>query len=151
LFNHESERRGENFVTRKITKGLCNPPVVLGNLDAKRDWGHAKDYVRAMWLMMQYPEPRDFVISSEETHTIREFIEEACKVRGTPIKWKGDDGYDENGKLLVTTSMEVYRQSEVDVLIGDSSDAHRLLSWWPRISFKELVRGMVESDIDVNM
>jgi GDPmannose 4,6-dehydratase len=149
LFNHESERRGENFVTRKITKGLCDPPVILGNLDAQRDWGHAKDYVRAMWLMMQYPDPRDFVISSGETHTIREFIEEACNVRGTPIRWEGDNGYGPDGTLLVTTSPEFMRPSEVDLLIGDSSDANRLLSWYPRISFKKLVRMMVESDAGI--
>jgi GDPmannose 4,6-dehydratase len=150
LFNHESERRGENFVTRKITKGLCNPPVILGNLDAKRDWGHAKDYVRAMWMMMQYPDPRDFVISSGETHTIREFVEEACKVRGIPVRWEGDNGYDaRSGQLMVTTSPEFMRPSEVDLLIGDSSDANRLLSWYPRITFKELVRGMVEFDAGI--
>jgi GDPmannose 4,6-dehydratase len=149
LFNHESERRGENFVTRKITKGLCDPPVILGNLDSQRDWGHAKDYVRAMWLMMQYPDPRDFVISSGETHTIREFIEEACNVRGTPIRWEGDNGYGPDGTLLVTTSPEFMRPSEVDLLIGDSSDANRLLSWYPRISFKKLVRMMVESDAGI--
>jgi GDPmannose 4,6-dehydratase len=147
LFNHESERRGENFVTRKITKGLCDPPVILGNLDAQRDWGHAKDYVRAMWLMIQYPDPRDFVISSGETHTIREFIEEACKVRGTPIRWDGDNGYGPDGTLLVTTSPEFIRPSEVDLLIGDSSDAQRLLSWYPRISFKQLVQMMTESEM----
>jgi GDPmannose 4,6-dehydratase len=147
LFNHESERRGENFVTRKITKGLCDPPVILGNLDAQRDWGHAKDYVRAMWLMMQYPDPRDFVIASGETHTIREFVEEACRVRGTPIRWEGDNGYGPNGTLLVTTSPEFIRPSEVDLLIGDSSDAHRLLSWYPRISFKQLVQMMMESEM----
>jgi GDPmannose 4,6-dehydratase len=136
-------------VTRKITKGLCDPPVILGNLDSQRDWGHAKDYVRAMWLMMQYPDPRDFVISSGETHTIREFIEEACNVRGTPIRWEGDNGYGPDGTLLVTTSPEFMRPSEVDLLIGDSSDANRLLSWYPRISFKKLVRMMVESDAGI--
>jgi GDPmannose 4,6-dehydratase len=150
LFNHESERRGENFVTRKITKGLCNPPVILGNLDAKRDWGHAKDYVRAMWMMMQYSDPRDFVISSGSTHTIREFVEEACKVRGTPVRWEGDNGYGPDGTLLVTTSPEFIRPAEVDLLIGDPSDANLLLSWYPRISFKELVRMMVESDAGVH-
>jgi GDPmannose 4,6-dehydratase len=99
---------------------------------------------------MQYPDPRDFVISSGTTHTIREFVEEACKVRGTPVRWEGDNGYDiRTGQLLVTTSPEFIRPAEVDLLIGDPSDAHRLLSWYPRISFKELVRMMVEADAGI--
>jgi GDPmannose 4,6-dehydratase len=147
LFNHESPRRGENFVTRKITIGLNNPPVVLGNLDAKRDWGHAKDYVRAMWMIMQYPDAQDFVVSTGETRTIRDFVEEACRVRGTPIfNWIGNDGYDRDANLLVTTSKEFKRPAEVDHLQGDASKANRLLSWYPRISFKELVREMVLAD-----
>ena len=147
LFNHESPRRGENFVTRKITLGLNNPPVVLGNLDAQRDWGHAKDYVRAMWMIMQHPEPQDFVVSTGETRTIRDFVEEACRARGTPIfNWIGNDGYDKDANLLVTTSKKFTRPCEVDLLIGDSSKARRLLSWFPRISFKELVQEMVLSD-----
>jgi len=147
LFNHESPRRGENFVTRKITLGLNNPPVILGNLNAKRDWGHAKDYVRAMWLIMQHPEPQDFVVSTGETRSIRDFVEEACKARGTPIfNWIGNDGYDKDANLLVTSSPEFQRPAEVDFLVGDSSKARRLLSWVPRISFQEMVKEMVEAD-----
>jgi GDPmannose 4,6-dehydratase len=147
LFNHESPRRGENFVTRKITIGLNNPPVILGNLDAKRDWGHAKDYVRAMWLIMQHPDPQDFVVSTGETRSIRDFVEEACRARGTPIfNWIGNDGYDRDANLLVTTSKEFKRPCEVDFLQGDASKANRLLSWYPRISFKELVHEMVKAD-----
>jgi len=147
LFNHESPRRGENFVTRKITIGLNNPPVVLGNLDTKRDWGHAKDYVRAMWMIMQYPDPQDFVVSTGETRTIRDFVEEACRARGIPIfNWIGNDGYDRDANLLVTTSKEFKRPAEVDHLQGDASKANRLLSWYPRISFKELVQEMVLAD-----
>jgi GDPmannose 4,6-dehydratase len=147
LFNHESPRRGENFVTRKITIGLNNPPVILGNLYAERDWGHAQDYVRAMWMIMQHPEPQDFVVATGVKRSIKDFVEEACRARGTPIfNWIGNDGYDKDANLLVTSSKEFQRPCEVDLLLGDSSKARRLLSWFPRISFSEMVKEMVEAD-----
>jgi GDPmannose 4,6-dehydratase len=138
---------GENVVTRKITIGLNNPPVILGNLYAERDWGHAKDYVRAMWMIMQHPEPQDFVVSTGVKRSIKDFVEEACRARGTPIfNWIGNDGYDKDANLLVTSSKEFQRPCEVDLLLGDSSKANRLLSWFPRISFSEMVKEMVEAD-----
>lgn len=158
LFNHESERRGVDFVTRKVTLGLNKwlkdgTPVELGNLDAKRDWGHAKDYVEAMWLMLQQDEPEDLVIATGETHSIREFIEEACAHMGRKVTWEGQ-GVDETGRdsitgdIIVRVNPEFFRPAEVDVLIGDSSRARQKLGWLPRTSFKELVQRMVDSDKD---
>ena len=154
LFNHESERRGEEFVTRKITLGLMEwhmscKPIELGNLDAKRDWGHAQDYVEAMWLMLQQPEPQDFVIGTGETHSIRDFIKEAISVMGHEIVWEGS-GVDEVGKvqgnIVVRVNPEFYRPAEVDVLIADATKAREVLGWTPKISFEELVKRMMTND-----
>lgn len=159
LFNHESERRGENFVSRKITlaaarisKGLQDK-LYLGNLNAKRDWGYAKDYVEAMWLMLQQKEPDDFVIATGENHTVREFATLAFREAGIPIAWKGrgqhEKGIDRRtGKVLIELDSEYYRPAEVDLLIGDPSRAKRKLGWDPRkTSFEELVRIMVRYDL----
>ena len=141
LFNHESQRRGETFVTRKITRaaaaiklGLQNK-LFLGNLDAKRDWGHAKDFVEAMWLMLQQDEPDDYVIATGETHSVREFLDEAFG--GLGLDWK----------QFVEIDPRYFRPAEVDLLIGDASKARRKLGWEPKITFKELVRTMVDADL----
>ena len=160
LFNHESERRGEEFVTRKITLGLMEwhnsrKPIELGNLDAKRDWGHAQDYVEAMWRMLQQPEPQDFVIGTGETHSIRDFIKEAISVMGLDIVWEGS-GVDEVGKdgfqgnVVVRVNPEFYRPAEVDVLIADATKAREVLGWIPKISFKELVKRMMTNDFNAS-
>jgi GDPmannose 4,6-dehydratase len=141
LFNHESPRRGETFVTRKITRGLARilakkeSKLYLGNLDAKRDWGYAKDYVEAMWMMLQQDQPDDFVIATGETYTVRAFLEEAFGLVG--LDWN----------KFVETDPRYYRPAEVDLLQGDASKAARVLGWRPRTSFKELVRLMVEGDL----
>jgi GDPmannose 4,6-dehydratase len=156
LFNHESERRGSEFVTRKITLGISEwrrsrKPIELGNLDAKRDWGHAQDYVEAMWLMLQQSTAQDFVIGTGETHSIREFIQMALLVLGLEITWEGQ-GVDEVGKvgddIIVRVNPEFYRPAEVDILIADASKARDVLGWTPKISFGELVKRMVVSDIN---
>tara|TARA_Y100000296_G_scaffold87157_1_gene130139 strand:- start:2953 stop:4002 length:1050 start_codon:yes stop_codon:yes gene_type:complete len=157
LFNHESPRRGKEFVTRKITSSVANMKkdsnqiLELGNLDSKRDWGFARDYVEAMWLMLQKEKPDDYVISTGETHSIREFVEEAFKFAGIyPIKWKGR-GVNEigtyNDKLIIKVNKKFFRPAEVDYLIGDSSKAKKELKWIPKVSFKELVKMMVEEDL----
>ena len=157
LFNHESPRRGETFVTRKITLGLGmilrgeKDKLVLGNIDAKRDWGHAKDFVKAMWLMLQQDKPTDYVISTHEFHTVREFVEKAFGLKGFVIKWKGSGldeiGYDElTGRELIFVSEDYFRPTEVDILIGDSSKARQELNWKPEYSFDELVKEMVDCD-----
>jgi GDPmannose 4,6-dehydratase len=156
LFNHESERRGHDFVTRKITRGLSNyvktgEQIELGNLDAQRDWGHAQDYVEAMWLMLQAQKPDDFVISTGRTHSIRAFVEVACKELGIAINWSGE-GVDEVGKdaltgnVVVRVNPEFFRPAEVDVLIGNSTKAYQELNWYPKISFEQLVKRMVQHD-----
>lgn len=158
LFNHESPKRGENFVTRKITMGIANilsgkqEKIILGNLDAKRDWGFAGDYVEAMWLILQQKQPDDFVISTGETHTVREFCELAFRNVGIELQWTGEGlaekGIDRSsGKERVTVSREFFRPSEVDLLLGDSSKAREVLGWSPKVSFEELVKMMVDSDI----
>jgi GDPmannose 4,6-dehydratase len=156
LFNHESERRGEEFVTRKITLGLAEwfktrKPIELGNLDAKRDWGHAQDYVEAMWLMLQQPEPQDFVIGTGQTHSIRDFIKNALNCVSHDIHWEGQ-GVDEVGKvgveIVVKINPEFYRPAEVDVLIADATKAREVLGWTPKISFEELVKRMITNDIN---
>ena len=157
LFNHESPKRGETFVSRKITRGLTRIKMGLeeclhlGNLEARRDWGHAKDYVRAMWMMLQYKEPDDFVIASGVQHSVRDFIEYTCKELGIKIRWKGrgqdEKGYDENGKAIVAVSPRYFRPAEVDALLGDSTKAREKLGWNPEISFDELVREMVREDL----
>lgn len=158
LFNHESPRRGETFVTRKISRGAAaisqgrQERLYLGNLNAKRDWGYAADYVRAMWLMLQAEEPDDFVIATNETHTVREFCELAFAKVGLPLTWQGS-GADERGVapdgcVLVEVDPHYYRPTEVDVLIGDYTKAQRLLGWAPRVTFEELVRIMVDYDVE---
>ena len=156
LFNHESERRGSEFVTRKITLGLgewlkTHKPIELGNLDAKRDWGHAKDYVEAMWLMLQQPEPDDFVIGTGETHSIREFIEIAVKEIGGSVSWEGQGESEvgvSNGDIVIKVNSEFYRPAEVDILAADASKAREVLGWTPKISFETLVKQMTRSDIN---
>lgn len=160
LFNHESERRGENFVTKKITMSVARIKqgkqnvLILGNLNAKRDWGYAKDYVECMWLMLQHDTPEDFVIATGETHTVREFVELAFSNVGITIEWRGEGvdekGYDtETGKVLVEVSPEFFRPAEVDLLLGDPTKAKNLLGWNPtKTSFEELVRLMVAYDME---
>lgn len=159
LFNHESERRGETFVTRKITLGLANilagnqEKLYLGNLDAKRDWGYAKDYVECMWMILQHPTPEDFVIATGETRTVREFTQAAFKEGGIDLIWEGEGieekGIDKaTGRVLVEVSKELFRPAEVDLLLGDPTKAKQLLGWNPtKTPFDELVRRMVQSDI----
>ena len=158
LFNHESERRGHEFVSRKISLGVVKSRtdesfvLKMGNLNAKRDWGHAKDYVEGMWRMLQADIPDDFVLASGETHTVREFIEKAFQVVGVTLIWKieGDEerGYDGvSGRLLVETDKKYYRPSEVDILMGDPRRAEKELGWKRCVSFDELVRGMVLFDM----
>lgn len=157
LFNHESPRRGKTFVTRKITTGLANilkgkqERLVLGNLDAKRDWGFAGDYVEAMWLLLQQDHPEDYVIATGETHTVREFCELAFQHAGITLAWTGE-GLDEKGidadtgRVLITVGEQYFRPSEVDLLLGDPTKAKTKLGWEPKVSFKELVEMMVKSD-----
>jgi GDPmannose 4,6-dehydratase len=158
LFNHESPRRGETFVTRKITRGLAqiatgaNQPVRLGNLNAKRDWGHARDYVEAMWLMLQHPEPLDLVIATGKQYSVRDFVEESCRNLDFDIAWQGSGineiGVDtKSGKTLIVVDHKYFRPAEVETLLGDATKANTLLNWKPRTSFKELVREMSESDL----
>ena len=157
LFNHESPRRSDNFVTRKVTVGLNEikvgnrDKILLGNLDAHRDWGYAPEYMEAAWKMLQQKKPEDFVISTGKTHTIRELVEEACLVLEMPIVWKGkglkEKGIDKNtGKVIVEIDPGYFRPNEVDYLCGDSSKAKKVLGWSPKTSFKELVKIMVEAD-----
>ena len=153
LFNHESPRRGETFVTRKITQGLSKISVglqkvlYLGNLNAKRDWGHAKDYVEAMWLMLQQDEPDDYVIATGEQYSVRDFVEEAAPYFGFKIEWMGE-GEDEVGldwntkKSIIGINPRYFRPAEVDSLLGDATKAKEVLGWEPKTSFKELVEDM---------
>lgn len=158
LFNHESPRRGETFVTRKITRGLAqiatgsNQLVHLGNLNAKRDWGHARDYVEAMWLMLQHSEPLDLVIATGKQYSVRDFVEVASNNFGFEIEWRGDgvgeEGVDrKSGKTLIKVDEKYFRPTEVETLLGDATKANTLLGWKPRTSFKDLVREMCESDL----
>ena len=157
LFNHESPRRGHNFVTRKITIALSNiikgkqDKLILGNINSLRDWGHAKDYCYGMWQILQQETPDDYVLSTNEYHSVREFIEKAFALTGFNIKWKGEGlneiGYDENtGRELIFISEKYFRPAEVDELLGDSSKARAELGWSPVYSFDDLVKEMVESD-----
>lgn len=161
LFNHESPRRGETFVTRKITRGLRDilngdkDRLVLGNLNARRDWGHAKDYVEGMWRMLQQPTPDDYVLSTNEFHSVREFVEKSFSLRGFEIKWKGEGcdeiGYDEKtGRELVFVSDKYFRPAEVEHLLGDSTKAREQLKWAPQVSFDQLVQEMVDHDCGIN-
>ena len=159
LFNHESPLRGETFVTRKITRALARiklglkEKIYLGNLNAKRDWGHAKDYVEMQWLMLQQQNPEDFVISSGETHSVREFVEVAARVVGMNIEWSGkglkEIGVDVNtGKTIVSVDKRYFRPTEVDCLLGDARKAKEKLGWQTRISFVDLVKEMMEYDLN---
>jgi len=158
LFNHESPRRGETFVTRKITRAVANikkgkqDKLYLGNIDAKRDWGFAGDYVEAMWMILQQDKPDDYVIATGETHTVREFCELAFGHAGYDIIWDGkgveEKGIDKNtGKVLIEIDPKYFRPTEVDLLWGDPTKANQQLGWKPKVSFKELVKMMVDSDI----
>lgn len=160
LFNHESPRRGENFVTKKITRGLSriklglDKKLYLGNLEAKRDWGYAKDYVYGMWLMLQQDKPDDFVLATNETHTVREFVEECAKILDIDLKWRGvgikEVGIDiKTGKIIIEIDhVGLFRPAEVDVLIGDYSKALAKLGWKPKVTFKELAKIMCEHDLE---
>jgi GDPmannose 4,6-dehydratase len=158
LFNHESPVRGETFVSRKITRGLARIAVgldsclYLGNLEARRDWGHARDYVEAQWLMLQQAEPDDFVIASGTQHSVREFVEAAARELGQGIRWEGS-GVDQRGidaktgRVIVRVDPRYFRPTEVDSLLGDASKARGKLGWTPRVTFPELVREMVAADL----
>ena len=158
LFNHESPVRGETFVTKKIVSALCRikfnkqKKLYLGNLDAKRDWGHAKDYVYAQWLMLQQDSPADYVIATGETHTVREFVELAFKEVGIYIQWEGqgvnEKGVDKKtGITLVEVDERYFRPAEVELLLGDPSKAEKELNWKRKVSFQELISGMVQYDL----
>jgi GDPmannose 4,6-dehydratase len=156
LFNHESPLRGENFVTRKITRALARISLglqtclYLGNLSAKRDWGHAKDYVEMMWMMLQQDQPEDYVIATGTQFTVREFVGTAAAELGITISWVGDgvdeQGYDQHGKCIVRVDPRYFRPAEVETLLGDPTKAREKLGWTPRIGFAELVKEMVQSD-----
>lgn len=157
LFNHESPRRGETFVTRKITRAVAKiargkqDKLYLGNLNAKRDWGFAGDYVEAMWKMLQYDTPEDFVVATGDTHSVREFCELAFAQVGLPLEWRGQDenevGIGPDGRTLVAIDPQYFRPSEVEFLLGDASKAKRLLGWEPKVTFAQLVHMMVEHDL----
>lgn len=160
LFNHESPVRGETFVTRKITRALARiklglqEKMFLGNLNAKRDWGHAKDYVEMQWLMLQQEEPDDYVIASGQQHSVREFVEIAAAELGMHIVWQGEDleekGIDENtGKTIIQIDARYFRPTEVETLLGDPSKAKNKLGWQPKIPFQELVKEMVVEDLKI--
>jgi len=160
LFNHESERRGKEFVTRKITDAVARIKyglldcLELGNLDAKRDWGHSKDYVRAMWLMLQQDQADDFVIATNETRTVRDFVTHAFERVGVQISWSGK-GVDEigtdaaTGKIVTRVNPCFFRPAEVDILLGDPSKAEKVLGWTREIPFQELVFRMVDHDLEL--
>lgn len=159
LFNHESPLRGETFVTRKITRAVARiklglqDELFLGNLDAKRDWGHALDYIKAMWLMLQQKTPDDFVIATGHTHSVRTFVEKAFMTLGYDLQWEGvgvnEIGRDVNtGKALVKIDPRYFRPTEVDLLLGDASKAKEKLGWTPKIKFDQLVEGMVKADLE---
>ena len=159
LFNHESPRRGETFVTRKITIGLSKiklglqKKLVLGNLNAKRDWGHAKDFVEAQWLILQQKNPDDYVIATGKQHSVKEFINLAAKNLNMKIFWRGksinERGIDKKGNVIIECSKKYFRPSEVETLLGDSRKARKILKWKPKISFKQLVKEMVEKDLQM--
>ncbi|XP_037553739.1 GDP-mannose 4,6 dehydratase [Nematolebias whitei] len=160
LFNHESPKRGSNFVTRKISRSVAKihlgqqESFSLGNLDSKRDWGHAKDYVEAMWLMLQQEEPEDFVIATGEVHSVREFVEKAFKHVGKTIVWEGKDEQEigrckETGVVHVKVDPKFFRPTEVDFLQGDSTKAYERLGWKPKVTFEALVKEMVDADVQL--
>jgi len=157
LFNHESPVRGETFVTRKITRALARiklglqDTLFLGNLDAKRDWGHARDYVEAMWLILQQPVAEDFVVATGEQHSVREFVDAAAAELGIAVTWRGsgadEKGFDPSGKCIVAVDPRYFRPAEVETLLGDPTKAKAKLGWKPRVSFRELVAEMVREDL----
>ena len=156
LFNHESPVRGETFVTRKITRALARIKLgildclYLGNLEAKRDWGHARDFIEAQWLMLQQAQPEDFVIATGEQYSVRDFVNAAAKELGMEIIWKGDGlnekGYLDSGQCIISIDPRYFRPTEVESLLGDPTKARQKLGWVPRITFKELVAEMVQED-----
>jgi GDPmannose 4,6-dehydratase len=159
LFNHESPIRGETFVTRKVTRAVAaiergqQEKLYVGNMDARRDWGHARDYVEGMWLMLQQPKPGDYVLATGEAHTVRELVERAFAVVGRKIAWRGQGkdeiGVDEKtGETLIEIDPNYFRPTEVDYLLGDPSKARRELGWKHRVSFDELIEEMVKSDLE---
>lgn len=157
LFNHESPLRGETFVTRKITRGLAriksglDTCLFLGNLNARRDWGHARDYIEAQWMILQQDKPEDFVIATGTQHSVREFVEIAAAEMGYQLKWTGsgkdEKAYDQEGRCLVQVDPRYYRPTEVESLLGDPRKAERQLGWKPRTTFKELIQEMVKADL----
>ncbi|MCH8840484.1 MAG: GDP-mannose 4,6-dehydratase, partial [Planctomycetes bacterium] len=157
LFNHESPRRGETFVTRKISRAAARIKIgvqdclFLGNLDAKRDWGFAGDYVEAMWLMLQQDEPEDYVISTGKTHSVREFCDLCFAEVGLPLSWQGvgeeQTGCGPEGRVLVAVDPRYFRPAEVDQLLGDASKARDQLGWQPKVNLKQLAQMMVEADL----
>lgn len=157
LFNHESPLRGETFVTRKITRGLARiktglqDHLYLGNLDAKRDWGHAQDYVEMQWLMLQQEKPDDFVIATGQQYTVREFVTLAADLMNIPVTFRGEGldekGYDANNRCIISVDPNYFRASEVDSLLGDPTKAHQKLGWRPRITFSELIQEMAAHDL----
>lgn len=163
LFNHESPRRGRTFVTRKVTTAVARihlgleKTLFLGNIDAKRDWGHARDYVEGMWKMLQADEADDFVLATGETHTVREFVEKAFKCVGTTVVWKGETGTvdeigvdaDDESRVLVKIDPRYFRPTEVELLLGDPTKAKNVLGWTAKTSFDDLVKEMVEEDVKI--
>lgn len=158
LFNHESPRRGETFVTRKITQGLARiklgveNTLYLGNLEAKRDWGYAKDYIEGMWLMLQQDKPDDYILATNETHTVREFVELSAKALGLDLQWRGEgieeEGFDvKTGNTIIRIDPVYFRPAEVDLLIGDYSKAKKQMGWEPKVTFEKLAKLMVEEDL----
>jgi GDPmannose 4,6-dehydratase len=157
LFNHESPIRGETFVTRKITRGLARIKVglqdclYLGNLEARRDWGHARDFVEAQWLILQQPEPEDYVIATGVQHSVREMVERAAAALDMTVRWKGkgadEKGYDAAGRCIVAIDSRYFRPAEVDTLLGDATKARQKLGWRPKVGFDELVREMALEDL----
>ena len=159
LFNHESPRRGETFVTRKITIGLTKiklglqKKLVLGNLNAKRDWGHAKDYVEAQWLMLQQKTPDDFVIATGKNYSVKYFINIVAKELNMKISWRGkgikEKAYDKNNNIIIECNKKYFRPSEVQTLLGNPLKAKKILKWQPKISIKQLAKEMVQNDLNL--
>jgi GDPmannose 4,6-dehydratase len=157
LFNHESPLRGETFVIRKITRALARiklglqERLYLGNMDAKHDWGHAKDYVQMQWLMLQQEQPEDFVIVTGTQHSVRDFVQLAAEDIGMRLRWEGEGvdekGFDQDGRCLVAVDPRYFRPAEVETLLGDASKARERLGWVPQISFRELVTEMMREDL----